>query len=168
MKTIPLTRGKIALVDDSDFERVAKLTWHAISGRHTFYAQHSFQKNGKNCHVVMHRFILGVTDPSIHIDHRNGCGLDNRRCNLRFATRIEQAGNMRKHDGTSSRFKGVSLKKGRKRNKWVAQLRPKHLGIFKSEYEAALAYDRAARERYGEFANCNFPPGVIVNVDQGC
>ncbi len=88
------------------------------------------------------------------VDHINHDGLDNRRCNLRLATRANNCHNQRSFKG-SSKYKGV----WRVGEKWAACIRvdgrSKRLGTFVSEKEAALAYNQAAREHYGEFAKLN-------------
>jgi HNH endonuclease len=110
---------------------------------------------------LMHRVILGLSDPSIQGDHKNGDTLDNRRANLRQATPSQNARNMKRRGNGTSKFKGVSLDKTR--NLWIASIIRKegygreHLGRFIREDEAAKAYDAVAHHRYGEFARLNFP-----------
>jgi len=104
----------------------------------------------------MHTFLTGWP----MVDHRNGNGLDNRRANLRPATKSQNGANRLIAASNKSGFKGVDLKKGR----WRAQIKVVgskiHLGYFDLAEEAARAYDMAAIEAFGEFATLNFPsPG---------
>jgi hypothetical protein len=108
---------------------------------------------------MMHRIIAAADDDTC-IDHINGDGLDNRRANLRPATRAQNAANRRPRAGGSSRFKGVHWSKAD--NRWVARIhsggRDITLGRFLGEYDAARAYNRAAVRVYGEFAYLNPVP----------
>jgi hypothetical protein len=85
-------------------------------------------------------------------------GLNNQRDNLRICTPAQNRSNTKKSHG-SSQFKGVSRKAA---SHWVAYIKvnqkTKYLGTFQDEVAAALAYDAAARQHFGEFALCNFPP----------
>lgn len=109
-------------------------------------------------HRVAMAMLLGEW-PSLHVDHINGDRLDNRRCNLRPATRHEQARNTSSAHNSTSKYLGVSWRANR--NKWRAVIfvdgKQKSLGAFDDEEKAALAYDAAAREHFGKFARCNFP-----------
>jgi len=108
----------------------------------------------------MSRQILGLTpgDPR-QADHRNHDTLDNRRENLRVATRSENCRNRMRRVDNRSGFKGVSW--NRERGQWRAQIwtgsTNKLLGTFADPVSAAKAYDEAACERHGEFALLNFP-----------
>ena len=148
-KEIQLTRGKVAIVDDEDFERLNQHNWCVRQGTKTFYAIREAQ--GKRIH--MHHLICPKP-----VDHINGNGLDNRRCNLRQATQSQNRMNQSKGGGTSSKFKGVTWSK--QSQKWQAQIKfhkkNKHLGLFISEVEAAKAYDKAAKQLFGTFAKPNF------------
>lgn len=101
---------------------------------------------------------MGVTAPEIDVDHEDHNGLNCQRRNLRKCVRGENNGNRAKTRG-SSQYKGVAWDSDRKQ--WRALIvihgRAKHLGRFHVERDAALAYDAAARENFGEFARCNFP-----------
>jgi len=167
MREIPLTQGKVAIVDDEDFEELSKYKWHASRGRHTFYAIRTLGKHPHMQTIHMHREIL--KPPLLLLcDHINHDGLDNRRCNLRICTYSQNLWNQRLQGGTSV-YKGVYFDK--RRNKWQAYITPKpkgerqHLGRFAKEIDAALAYDNAAAKFFGEFARLNFPEeGINANA----
>jgi hypothetical protein len=79
MKSIPLSRCYVALVDDNDYERISQFKWTAITPRQMVYAIRSFTVNGKRKYEYLHRFIMGVTERTIQVDHRNHNGLDGQR-----------------------------------------------------------------------------------------
>lgn len=92
MKRIPLSQGKVALVDDEDYDRLRRLPWHAHRvGRRTladqFYAAHNPPSGVK---IMMHNVILKPPEGYV-VDHINFDGLDNRRANLRIVSRSENA-----------------------------------------------------------------------------
>ena len=152
---IPLTRGKFAIVDAEDAARVRAHNWCAVSSGNGFYAGRGEYNSQslKSKSILMHRFIMGAGIGQ-EIDHINGDRMDNRKRNLRFCTRAQNAANAAAHRDSTSSYKGVSWNK--KDRRWVAHLRNKHLGNFKAEKSAAIAYDAKAREAYGEFARLNF------------
>lgn len=157
MKTIPLTQGKTALVDDCDYEVLCQYKWHAMRVKCTWYARRS----ARGARPLMHQMLL---PGGREIDHVNGDGLDNRRENLRAVSPSQNRMNQRKHAGRS-RFKGVCW--NTQKQKWEAQIHMpkgtagypfKHwLGSYSDEEAAAHAYDDAARRFFGEFAAVNFP-----------
>jgi len=161
MKEIQLTKGKVALVDDEDFEWLNQFSWQAQKDKETWYVvRHLETIDSKRPSVLMHREILGLgtyKENPVHVDHRNFNGLDNRKENLRVATHTQSRANRRSFRGSTSQYKGVH-KLG---NKWRACLQSEHknirIGIFKDEREAAIAYDHFARKHHGEFAHLNFP-----------
>ena len=114
--------------------------------------------NGKYfyAHRLAWRLHFGYWPDGI-IDHINGDKTDNRINNLRVVTQKENQRNRFATTG-ASKFKGVTLHK--KLNKWQAQLGKEgktfYLGIFESQEEAAAAYDAAARQHFGKFAQVNF------------
>lgn len=147
----------VALVDDEDFEALNRFKWCAkSSGAGLFYAYRATGKrsDGSRVYQFMHRLLVQGDG---FVDHINGNGLDNRRDNLRLATSSQNGINRRKALGTTSRYKGVTWSK--KDQRWCAQIKRngknRFLGSFRSEEEAAKAYDAAARELFGEFAKLN-------------
>jgi len=165
-RLIPLTRGMSAIVDTEDFERVSALTWHAVNtpkGSQWWYAEHRYKDGRVSRGFSLHRFILGVTDPAIKVDHRDGNGLNNSKTNLRSCTPAQNRANSRKQPNTTSRFKGVHRRKTE--TKFVAAIKiankSKYLGAFENEEDAARAYDAAAKAHHGEFAKPNFPMETV-------
>lgn len=164
MKRIPLSKGFVALVDDRDYVRLARYEWYASgytlrSGLVKWRAVRNIRRpDGKKRLQYMHREIMGAP-PGVDVDHKRGDGLDNRRRNLRLATRSQNNQNQRNgRRHKSSRFKGVSWD-GRD-GRWHAYITPpggrrKSLGYFGGEAAAARAYDEAARRLFGEFAAPN-------------
>lgn len=152
MRTIPLSKGKIALVDDEDYNAVIGYSWHAQDNGKTWYAAAWNPATRKP--MYLHRYLMGF--PPCKVDHRNRNGLDCTRENLRQATHSHNNANQGKHrENTSSRFKGVYWEA--KRQKWVARIDSRYIGRYGDETEAAKAYDGAALQEWGEFACLNFP-----------
>jgi hypothetical protein len=158
-RRIPLTRGQFAIVDPEDYPRLVKQKWYAAKRPLTYYAQRrSGPSNRRRGTTTMHREVLKVPGHLL-VDHINHNGLDNRKANLRAATYCENVWNCRKPKcgEMGSKYKGVSRQRGRK--KWQAQItvrgRRTCLGYFKNEYDAAKAYDEAAKKFHGKFAYLN-------------
>lgn len=152
-KEFPLTGSdKYALVNAEDYEKLIPYRWYIHSNG---YARATI--NHKR--VYMHRFILPPPE-GYEVDHMNGDKLDNRRMNLRIATRRQNSQNMRPKGGYSQ-FIGVTKMKQGEWERWVARIRidgkRTQLGYFTNEIEAARAFDRAAHKHHGEFAKLNFP-----------
>lgn len=162
MKEIQLTQGKVAFVDDGDYELVSSLKWsirvcRLPSGRTNHYAVHrkTDKTTGKRSILRMHNFILGVT----LIDHKDGDGLNNQRGNLRPVTHQQNMMNRNPSPmpKATSQFKGVS--KSAKNKTWLARIciygKTVHLGRHFNEIDAAIAYNNAAITYFGEFAALN-------------
>jgi hypothetical protein len=152
---VRLTRGKVALVDECDYVRVTAHPWQARPDHGTWYAQRSFRlPDGSRRTINMARFILGIDDPWVKVDHINGDGLDNRRCNLRPTLQHQNSANTRrrKRPGTS-RYKGVSWHAAA--GKWQARISVRgvrlDLGRYASQAAAYRAYCAAAKLNHGEY-----------------
>lgn len=162
---IPLTKGFYCIIDKDDYPLISQCRWQAkLANRFnkTPYAHSGATKRPDGTRnterVLMHRFILGLTKNDPDVDHRNGNGLDNRRCNLRLCSSSQNAANQEKHRYNTSGFKGVVL---RPSGKWAVRLMLNgkfiNRGGFSTAEAAARAYDDILRSAHGEFARLNFP-----------
>ena len=160
MKEIQLTKGKVALVDDEDFEYLNQFKWQANKIRNTFYANRNFRiyknKQGK---IYMHRLILKAKKEYV-IDHIDGDTLNNQKKNLRICTHSENMRNSKIPINNTSGYKGVSYIKRDK--KWEAYItfnnKLLNLGTFTDPINAAKAYNAAAVKYHGKFAKLNVIP----------
>jgi hypothetical protein len=158
MKEIKLTQGKVAIVDDDDYERLSQFKWHARKREKTYYAMRSLPiGNGKYLRVRMHRDILNVSEDT-QIDHIDRNGLNNQKSNLRPCDHAENQWNTDAPITNTSGVKGVSWDKTNR--KWLVQLHCRnkkiHLGRHPDKEEAVKIYDNAAKEHFGEFARPNY------------
>jgi hypothetical protein len=156
MREIPLTQGQVAKVDDEDYERVSQYKWCASWRPHVHGFVAERKDHGKT--VRMHRLIMGAQTTE-QVDHINHVTLDNRRCNLRICSNAQNHYNMSKRSGShTSLFKGVHWHK--QANRWRVMIvkdgQRHHVGLYDTELAAAVAYDSAARELFGDFAYTNF------------
>lgn len=162
MSEIKLTQGKVALVDDDDFEWLNQWKWYLGKGN---YATRDITNplTKKREKVYMHR-LLTKTPKKLYTDHINGDSLDNRKENLRIVTHHQNMKNMKMHKDNTSGYKGVSWHK--KANKWESQImisgKKKHLGLYKQAKIAALAYNIASIGYNGKFAHLNDLGGQSV------
>jgi hypothetical protein len=156
---IPLTRGQIAIIDSVDAD-LALHKWFAASDCKTYYAKRAKRINGKQIAERLHRVVLErmlnrPLEKGEIVDHINRNGLDNRRDNLRLASRADNTRNVSVRTDSTSQYKGVR----RNWKKWKACIKYNgqdiYLGSFADILDAARAYNEAAIKYYGEFAYLN-------------
>lgn len=150
---IALTQGKFAIIDDEDTVKIQGYNWMFNNG----YAVATGPRP-KRERIWMHRLIVGRPSAGYWTDHINGIRTDNRKVNLRFVTKGQNAQNRNKAvDVKSSLYKGVSLVK--RDGTWRAAIKlnakPINLGLYTDELDAALAYNQAALCLFGETAKLN-------------
>ena len=140
--------GKYALVDDEDYELVISRKW--------FFGSNGYVNSGVG---RLHRLIMKANSQQL-VDHINGNKLDNRRSNLRFCNKSQNGSNSSLSKNNKSGYKGVHFDKSR--NKWIVSIKVNyknnHIGRYNNIKDAALAYNKAAKKYFGEFARLNIIP----------
>jgi hypothetical protein len=155
MKTIALTKGKFTTVDDEDYEMLSKYKWR-------YHPKNYATTDIKGKSERMHRIIMNAPK-GMDTDHIDGDGLNNQKVNLRICSRSQNMMNTVPRRDSSTGFKGVSFYKAYKFKKYESYINKDgkryKLGYYKTKEEAALAYNKAAIELFGEFAKINCLPG---------
>jgi hypothetical protein len=155
MKSIPLTQGKFALVDDEDYEWLNQWKWRAVRNKVGYwYAKKNSQDGTPD---LMHRLIMNAP-ASVEVDHRDNHGLHNWRGNLRLCTHSQNMHNRQLNRNSRTGYKGVSYKKSSRKYQAIIKSNSHtyFLGYYDNAIDAAHAYDRKARELHGPFAKTNF------------
>lgn len=158
MKTIELTQGKVAIVDDEDYEYLNQWKWYAKLVCGNFYAIRNLSVSERKQKGVfqcsMHREIIGTAFDVI--DHIDLDGLNNQRSNLRACNKSQNAINSNKRLGDyTSKHKGVYFAQGA----WCTGIRVMGIikwgGRYKKEIDAARKYNEMAMKYFGAFARLN-------------
>ena len=156
MKEIKLTQGKVALVDDEDFQYLNQFKWYAHK-KHINYYAYSYINNKK---ILMHRLIL-KTPNNLIVDHIDHNGLNNQKSNLRNCTYLENAKN--KVSTGDCKYLGVTKLTRKYKNKIYNYYQvyiqidymPYYAGCFNNYIDATKRYNRLAKRFHKEFANLN-------------
>lgn len=165
MERLKLTKGAEAIIDSEDYGKVMPYKWFSHNDR---YAATNMWFGNKRRTVKLHRFILNLSmDDGKIVDHINGNGLDNRKCNLRITDNLGNARNCKLRKDSGSKYKGVSIRNRRGTTVYEAYVREngkrKHVGTFYNEEEAADAYNKEAKRIYGEFARPNEIGRIVIS-----
>ena len=167
---IPLTQAQVALIEDGDDDWLSDVKWCAqwAPSTQSFIAV-SRGPRPERLTIRMHRVIWEHHNEPIPdgftVDHINRDTLDNRLSNLRLATNSQQSQNQGLRSNNTSGYRGVCWDK--RIGKWWARIqvdgKRMHLGHYDDPIDAALAYDAAAIEYFGEFAVLNFPQAKVAS-----
>jgi len=158
-----LTQGYSAIIDASDVSLVSRRNWYAWVGPSGVYAVHC-----KNRHTVrMHRIIMG-NPQGLQIDHIDMNGLNNRRGNLRVATRSQNKCNMAARADNSSGLKGAHLsgQPGRWKSTITIGGKRTSLGVYDTPEEAHAAYCNAVSEHHKEFARTAINAARLLHIGE--
>lgn len=147
------------MVDRSDFLRINRFKWRVMGSGNNFYAVREVNSMGKRWAELMHRVVMEKKikrklKKEEYIDHINGNGLDNRRCNLRVCNQSQNLANSRIRKDNKSGFKGIYYDKSRKSYQAYVNMKGKRyrLGRFKDIKEAIEKRNIKYKELFGEFA----------------
>lgn len=161
MALITLTKGYVTQVDDEDFAWLSQYSWRAsVTTPWLVYAMTDIQEEDGKIHTIgMHRLLVSAPEGSL-VDHADRNTLNNKKENLRLATKRQNSANSRDRIRATSKYRGVCQTTYNKVVKWRARItlngRSIHLGVFDNELSAAAAYDEAALQNFGEFSTLNF------------
>ena len=167
MKEIELTKGYKAKIDDEDFEYLSQFNWRVKIGKHTKYA-YRHKPCTQGSYIIMHREITNAPDGLV-VDHLDGDGLNNQRSNLVVCSQsVNIQRSKYKNPNQSSKYRGVTKRVQTAKRKLLGHNDPAgyqaaitvnqrriHLGTFKTEEEAAIAYNQAAINFFGHNAKLN-------------
>lgn len=157
-----INSNKIALIDDEDYELVARHNWYEFNYNTVTYVKALIDGEFIGMHSIVMPPTLNTT-----VDHKDHNGLNNQKNNLRLATKSQQNSYRQKFSNNTSGYKGVVYEKSR--NAWKATItkdqKTKFLGRFKTVTGAAKAYNIAALEFFGEFAVLNTIPEKEVKIN---
>lgn len=149
---VPLTKGYEAVIDAADVPLVEGYNWHADVRSHTVYAMRTDYSGEKKKNFYMHRIIMGEPE-GLEVDHEDCNGLNNRRKNMRAATRMQNKHNERIKSNNQSGFKGVGFHK--RQGRWRARImingQRKWLGYYDTPEKAHASYVKASEALHGEF-----------------
>jgi hypothetical protein len=167
MKLLPVYKYDViacySKVDDDIFDELMKFTWRLGTNGYVIRSKRKEDfineqyKPGRQ--LELHR-VVNKTPLGFQTDHVDGDKLNNQKENLRTCDKKQNQGNKGLWSSNKSGFKGVSyIKTTNCKKHWYACIniggKTKNLGLYLTKEEAALAYNKAALEHFGEFAYLN-------------
>lgn len=153
-------------VDSDQMYRIKTKKWNcnmdSHSGNYYVTTQLRIERDGKVIYrkLGLAEFLMGERPEGMEIDHINGISTDNRLCNLRFCTHAQNLMNRSKRKNTDCKYKGVVKAYNGFKAQIVSGGKNYHLGTFKTQEDAAIAYNVAATKHFGEYARLNKVKGM--------
>lgn len=145
-----MTQGRVAVVDDVDYNYLNQWKWSATDHGHTFYAMRKQLRDGRRVAIYMHQEMAKRLGFKFQADHINRDGLDNRRRNLRDSTQKQNLENQSLRKDNTSGHKGVHWFK--RTSKWQVSIGHNgdqiHLGYFDRLEDAIEARKNAERKYF--------------------
>lgn len=142
--------------DLEDYDKIKNYTW-SFDKKYGYVR--AWNSKGNPCYIKMHRLVMGVVDPKINVDHKHGNETinDNRKSNLRIATKTENARNHKLHNDNTSGCSGVQWKpKCQAWEAWITVNYKKiYLGTFVNKEDAIKARKDAENKYFGEWSYDN-------------
>jgi len=148
-------KGEEFYFDLEDYDKIKNYCWHMTNRGYIA----TRDKNRKGRRIHFHRLVMGLTNEKIDVDHIHGNKTrnDNRKENLRIATRSQNNMNSALSKNNLSGVTGVYFDKNA--NKWSASItinyKTLHLGLFDTFTEAVQARKRAEEIYFGEYSYDN-------------
>lgn len=156
-KEIELTKGKVAIVDDEDFEWLSQWKWNC--NKREYARRKGRVSDGDRCgkYVAMHREIVHCPDGYV-VDHIDGNTLNNQKSNLRICTQKDNVRNSSNYSSMMGNYKGVTKREKSFMVRIGVDFDRIYIGRFSDEIAAANAYNYYAKIYHGEFAKVNDVP----------
>ena len=168
MQELLLKYGMTTQLDDEDFEWACQFKWGAYKSPcdHTYYVS----RQAADKRLYLHRELMNAARGFV-VDHADHNGLNNQRSNLRVCTHSQNMANQTARRDRTYQYKGTRKTTNGRWEAYIFRRHPqitrKYLGTFDTEEQAALAYNRAAVEWFGEFACLNNVTPRVVTIDCG-
>lgn len=136
------TSGKKFFIDTEDLELAKQYCWR-IDKQSGYVIANS--RNGENKIIWLHRLVMGVTNKEIYVDHSDWNKRNNKKSNLRIATKSENNMNIKRKSNNTSGYTGVTINK--RTGKFVARISKNnkrfYLGSFETFEEAVKVRHKA-------------------------
>lgn len=150
----------VVVVDLEDLELVSERKWRYCGQYAATASWKADRQQGAKFNIYLHRLVMGEPyTSSPRFDHKNGNKFDCRKSNLRPATRGQNAVNTPLRANNTTGYRGVWKRRGNFTKPWVSRIMANYKCIYLGQYatpeEAALAYNKAALQHFGEFAALN-------------